>query len=282
MSFTEKAFEVRGVRICLKHWHEHAPCKIIALHGWLDNAGSFDVIAPLMPECSIVAVDLAGQGLSDRRPASALYHLWDDLIDILAIADELGWESFTLMGHSRGAMLAVMLAASCPDRIRQLLLIDGLMPQPVKIEDAATQLANFIADNRRYTQQKHRYYKSREQAIWVRSRATGMSEPIINILASRQLRQKGGKWFWDYDQKLKSASAIKLTAEHNQAFLKAVQCPVLLVLADRGLGADASLVDTVRSFSNISYQLVEGHHHLHLGEQAREIADLFQGAIEKS
>ncbi len=87
--FKEVDISVRGQQIRIKHWNPQASHKVIATHGWLDNAASFDVLAPLLPDCSIVAIDLPGQGFSQFRPESATYHFWDDLLDILAVADEL-------------------------------------------------------------------------------------------------------------------------------------------------------------------------------------------------
>lgn len=42
---------------------------VIALHGWQDNAGSFDRLIPLLPPCiPILAIDLPGHGKSSHYP----------------------------------------------------------------------------------------------------------------------------------------------------------------------------------------------------------------------
>ena len=48
--------------------------RVLALHGWLDNAASFSRITPLLVGCRVVAIDQRGHGLTDhlRRP-----HIWD-------------------------------------------------------------------------------------------------------------------------------------------------------------------------------------------------------------
>lgn len=52
-----------------------ATVRILALHGWLDNALSFDSLASCLPASwCIVAVDFAGHGLSSHRPEGTFYH----------------------------------------------------------------------------------------------------------------------------------------------------------------------------------------------------------------
>jgi pimeloyl-ACP methyl ester carboxylesterase len=48
---------------------------VFAIHGWLDNAGTFDTLIPLLPkDLRIVAVEMPGHGLSDPFPPDAAYN----------------------------------------------------------------------------------------------------------------------------------------------------------------------------------------------------------------
>ena len=78
------------VRLSLPHIelaaHLYGPADgepVIALHGWLDNAASFARLAPKLPGLRIVALDFAGHGHSDHRPAGAGYAIWDYAHDVL-------------------------------------------------------------------------------------------------------------------------------------------------------------------------------------------------------
>ena len=126
--------QVEEVRISLPHIelaaHLFGPPDgkpVIALHGWLDNAMSFSRLAPKLAGLRIVALDFAGHGHSAHRAEGASYLLWDYALDVLMVAEQLGWERFSLLGHSMGAIVSVLLAGALPERIERLALIDGLI-----------------------------------------------------------------------------------------------------------------------------------------------------------
>ncbi|MGH8592167.1 MAG: alpha/beta fold hydrolase, partial [Gammaproteobacteria bacterium] len=115
-------------RFTAKRWGSEQGAPLIALHGWVDNAASFDPVAPYLDEFDLVALDLAGHGLSDHRPKGVHYHLVDHVRDVCAVAHTLGWPQFALVGHSLGAAIAVLLAGALPKRVTRLVLIEGLGP----------------------------------------------------------------------------------------------------------------------------------------------------------
>ena len=271
MRAVARVFPVRDLQIAAKEWG--AGQRVLALHGWLDNAGSFDVLAPLLSGCHLVALDLPGQGLSSHRPACADYHLWNDLVDVLLVADQLGWEQFVLLGHSRGAMLSVMLAASFPERVQQLFLLDGLMPLPVQAEDAPQQLRQYVKAMA-YPKGRGRCFATKDEAISLRARATAMPIPetVAAILVERNLQQEGEGWVWRYDDRLKGASAVKMTGAHNRAFLNALDCPVSVMMAEQGMGSYSAVAEWQQAFSGFDWLRFPGHHHFHLDAQATQLA----------
>ncbi|HAQ73485.1 MAG TPA: alpha/beta hydrolase, partial [Pseudomonas sp.] len=113
---------------------------VIALHGWLDNAASLSRLAPLLNGVRIVALDLPGHGLSDHRPPGAGYNIWDYAHDILQTAEQFGWQRFSLLGHSLGGIVSVLLAGAMPERIERLALIDGVIPYTGEAESAPRKL----------------------------------------------------------------------------------------------------------------------------------------------
>ena len=72
----------------------------------------------------VVAPDLRGHGASDAPDDEDAYSFEVMADDVLALADELGWERFDLLGHSMGGMVAQVLALQAPERLRSLVLMD--------------------------------------------------------------------------------------------------------------------------------------------------------------
>ncbi|MCB1828417.1 MAG: alpha/beta hydrolase, partial [Coxiellaceae bacterium] len=97
---------------------------MLGLHGLMDNAASFDLLAPYLEGIRLYAIDLPGHGFSDFLPPYCEY-TFDNLIPfIFKIADALGLKTFSIIGHSFGAIIGELCAAAIPDRIEKLVLLD--------------------------------------------------------------------------------------------------------------------------------------------------------------
>lgn len=274
MSVRELAFEIGDMRYAAKAWGEPKDLPILALHGWLDNAASFDVLAPKLAGSYLVAPDLAGHGLTTHRPYSGSYNIWDDLHDLLNIADSCGWEQFTLLAHSRGAMIAILLAVAAPERIASVILLDGFLPAPIPIKRTVVQLQQHVRDFQRYSTSVNPVsYPSVEAAIEARLQQMPMPEQAARLIVERSLREVDGAYTWRYDERLKAASALKLCAGHNANILAALQAPTLLLLAEEGISARTNLKTELPTDSVIQKFTLPGMHHFHMQpEPAAQIA----------
>ena len=113
LSSHEVRFSLSGIEVAGKAWGEPGGLPVIGMHGWLDNAATFDLIAPALDGVYLVALDLPGHGLSGHLPAGG-YSLWQQAATVLQVAEDLGWERFALLGHSMGAIISGILAGSLP------------------------------------------------------------------------------------------------------------------------------------------------------------------------
>ena len=116
---------------------------LLLVHGFTGSKEDFadHVDALATAGWHVVAPDLRGHGESDKPDGEGDYTL--DLFagDVLALADGLGWDRFSLVGHSMGGMVAQVLALGVPHRLEALVLMDtGHGPvaiDPVLAEGAA-------------------------------------------------------------------------------------------------------------------------------------------------
>lgn len=260
----EVRFDVDGRVVAGVRYGRRGGLPVLALHGWLDNAASFARVLPALDGLDAVALDLPGHGHSDHRPPPGSYDIWDDLLEILAVADELDFDRFVLVGHSRGAAVATLLAASEPERVAGLVLLDGAVPQPVDTADAPAQLHQYLADQRRATRKRLPRYRNFAAAVAARRRVMPMPLDAAELVVERGLAgNETDGYHWRSDPRLTLASSFKLTEAHNRAFVDALACPTLVLLAEGGLGGHEAAVGRLRQYDRWAIEILPGCHHFH-------------------
>jgi pimeloyl-ACP methyl ester carboxylesterase len=278
---TERQFALPSLTLAAQVWGNAGDLPILAAHGWLDNAATFDRLAPLLPGCEIVALDLAGHGQSGSRSADAGYNLWQDVGDFLDVLDELGWARCTLLGHSRGGAISMLFAATFPERVDKLVLIEGGAPMIGSAAEAPATLRQALLDRRSLRGKSGRVFAERAKAIQERAQGfTKLSVAAAEVLARRSLRAVRGGFQWHADQRLKGASELRLTAEHVREFVRRVSAPVLLIMADDGPFVRLPIYEEmIGLFASIEVVRLQGGHHLHLEGAEAEIARRIQAFL---
>ena len=273
-------------------WGDPEAKPLLALHGWLDNAMTFVKLAPALAAAGyrVVALDFAGHGFSDWRPAGQTYHLLDNCFDVQAAAITLGWKQFTLIGHSMGAGIASLLAGAQPSVIEKLVLIDGIGTLTTADKDAADQLGQAMSRWIGY-QQKNQKNDDKDVAsafsgkiypsIDAAAKARMLGVGAVDYPAALQLCQRALQaadpadastgWFWRSDSRLRHPSALRLNEAQNLSFMAAIKAPTLYIEGEQGLMVNrleiATRVQTINSAQKLS---LTGGHHLHLEEASCE------------
>ena len=249
------------------------------MHGWLDNAGSFDRLAPELAGCHIFALDAAGHGFSGNRSVDAAYNIWQDVGDVCEVARQLGWGRFRLLGHSRGAAVATLLAGTYPQLVEQLVLVEGAIPILATAQQAPDNLARAYDEQRQLRDKTGRVFPDRETAL--AERVNGFSPVALataDILARRSLRQVAGGYRWHADQRLKARSEVQLTPEQMRAFIERVTAPVLLFLAENSPFAGRPVFQEMLGYyADLKSLTLPGDHHLHLEGAELEIGRQIRG-----
>lgn len=270
-----KEFQVGSLKLKAKHWSRPGKQPTLALHGWMDNCASFDFLAPLLPERDILSLDLAGHGQSDNRDHMGAYNIWQDVAELSEVANVMAWDSFDIIGHSRGAMIAFLFAGTFPDRVRQLHLIEGIFPYTDTADQAPATLAQAIAGVQAAVRRPIHYYNSFDDAVKARVKGLFAIEVAdAEALATWGVEKCGQGYRWRYDHKLAAGSEIRLGEDQLRAFARNITCPTQLILAESGLkDTDKLLEHLLPQVSNLSTATLTGGHHLHMSQSCSEVAE---------
>lgn len=282
----EIRLETRQGNVALLHWASAVPDapRVLCLHGWLDNAASFIPLAQYLGALDLYALDFPGHGHSDHRPAGVRYTFTEYLFDLDAVLDALGWEQANMLGHSLGGGVTCAYASAVPERIRKIVLLDGLGPYTVNIDDTTSQLRDSI-DWVRRPRRPLRRFDSIEVAA--RARESGfltISPDAARLICERAVRkvetENGIHYVWRTDPALKWDSPVMISELQILKCLEAIQSPVLSFhaqpwttnFARERMGKRQSVVH------NGTFRNIEGNHHFHMdvGENiAPEIETFF-------
>ncbi|WP_108868433.1 alpha/beta fold hydrolase [Aquimarina aquimarini] len=284
VAYTEKIIEIDGFRIAIKIWGDQSGTPVLAIHGWLDNANSFDKLIPLLSnDICIVAIDLAGHGWSDHRTQDTSYYLWDYAVDALKVIEKLGWKKCIILAHSMGTGVASIIAGAMPNKVTKLIFIDGLgAPFVVEEENIVTEFRKSVQQLKMARKTKLYgfsdpdvgYFKTKEEAVHDRmDNVIGkISYDASLCLVERSLIKVSQGYRWRFDPRIVLSECYRMTEQQAQLFIKNIQCETLIVLGKQGLFADGMYTSRIKQFKNATVHQIDGGHHLHLEEAYRPIS----------
>lgn len=103
---------------------------VLLLHGFPQSSRSWQEVLRALAAAGYraVAPDQRGYSTGARPPGVEAYGIAALVSDVLAIADALEMGSFDLVGHDWGGMLAWVVAARYPERVRSLAVVSTPHP----------------------------------------------------------------------------------------------------------------------------------------------------------
>lgn len=275
-------FDVFDRVIAAQEWGNPKGRKVLAIHGWLDNSASFAPLSQHLDDVHFIALDTAGHGHSSHIAPGLAYNIWQEVADIFAIADSLGWETFNLIGHSRGAIICALAAGTFAERITGLGLIDALAPPPLADDEAPAQLAKSIVDVARRQDKATNQFADAQAAIAARQKGMhAISYEAAALIVERGLKPVAGGYTWSSDPRLMSASAMKLTQPQIEAFLSRIRASTCLIAASDGLQKYLEKQEGLfAKIKRAEKHLFEGGHFLHMEAKQKDIARLMDAILQ--
>jgi len=291
-------------KIAGRCWGDPSGKPILGLHGWLDNAGTHDHLAPLLDEgYYLVSLDQPGHGLTSKYPAGMMYKMSDGFVFIRRVLDQLKWDKVTILGHSMGGGLGLWYSAMFPEQVDKIISIDllsfGALPLNKHVGSARTaviesvkiqkKLENPLTPSYNFEDGVARAFMASNlitRAFLTTSNETEqISEDSVRTLMKRGLIDVGdGSGFtWSADLRLRIPTAFNMDHDMTEEFASKVSSPHLVIKATDSpkYMSDEDFDKMLKVFRknnpNFVYRELAGGHHLHLNnpEPVAEIINKF-------
>ena len=133
--------DIGGARAHVRDEGNKDGIPIVLIHGSMGSLHMWEGwVDRLKDRARLISVDLPGHGLTGAWPREEYtIEAYADFIEVLA--DTLNLDRFALVGHSMGGAVAWTFAATRPDRVSQLILVDsagiprdgGAAPLPIQL-----------------------------------------------------------------------------------------------------------------------------------------------------
>ena len=239
----------------------------LLLHGWLDHAGSFDLLAPLLPGRT-VALDFRGHGDSQWVGPGGFYHFVEYIADLDGALEVLSpQEPVRIVGHSMGAAAALIYAALRPGRVSHLTMIDAV-PLSISTQEIPARLASYLEDLR-HTPRKRRRVESIEDAAQRLLRNNpSLSEKAARLLAAGGIApdpEQENALAWKWDPLLRAHSPLPISEPVLQLVCAQATVPILVIRGETGmLSHEADLRARFPRLKMSVHTVAGAGHHVHL------------------
>jgi len=182
---------------------------LLALAGLTRDGHDFDYLSHHLAGVRLIRLDSRGRGGSDWTGWES-YTVAQEAQDALALLDHLGLGSAAVIGASRGGLLGMVMAASAPERVAGLCLVDvgpvldrcglerigayvGLLPDVATLKEVADRLPRAMpgfahVPPSRWAEETVRHYVQHEDHVGLtydpdlrRALEVAMAAPVVDL-----------------------------------------------------------------------------------------------------
>jgi pimeloyl-ACP methyl ester carboxylesterase len=252
-----------GRRVSSLVWGTEPP-ELVLVHGGAQNAHTWDTVAMVLNR-PLVAIDLPGHGHSDGGPDGSL-SVGGNGADLAKAIAVLAPDAVGVVGMSLGGLSSIALAATAPELVRALVLVDvtpGVNPEK------SAPISNFVNGPASFANFDELLARTIEHN-------PGRSESSLRRgILHNAVQREDGSWVWRYARFRAGESGLAPEFGDWWAAISTFTMPMMLV---RGLAwsvvDDADVEELLRRQPTCRVVGVEGAGHSIQGDKPVELASI--------
>ncbi len=259
----DRYVEANGMKFHYLDWGNPDAPDMLLLHGFAQTCHSWDFVAlAFCDRYHVVALDQRGHGDSDWSEAGD-YSPETQQEDIAGVVSAIGLRDFVLMGLSMGGRNSFTYAATHPEEVRALIVVDA---GPQNMRTGSQKIRNFV--------QQDDELDSIEDFVQRVLQFNPLRDPVqVRGSILHNLKQlPNGKWTWKYDKRFRQPGGRRFQhdpqmTERLWGYMESLACPTLVV---RGAQSDIIALDTAdgmhKRIPNGRLATVDNAGHLVMGD----------------
>lgn len=279
-------------KVAGKLWGSQEKQPVLALHGWQDNAASFDKIAPLIVKNTpVLAIDLPGHGLSSWLPPGFMYTELVYFLLMKRIQRYFGWEKIKVIAHSLSAMMIYWYAATFPKELQYVIALDFFKFPAFNVTMYAAMFSNAV--NRLFELEesgnpppRYTYDEVLEKGLSVHAYIT-LEKAAYKILMTRGVtKEEDGLYVFNRDPRLRVLPVHSgFSQEQLEQYAELIRCPYLIIKGNAELYVEEKenfyrALELLKANNTVQFETINATHHLHL-THAEATAAIINPFLEK-
>lgn len=233
---TSQRFMSQRLSLHYVDWGSHDKPTLVLLHGGRDHCRSWDWLAKeLCNDWHVVCPDQRGHGDSAWSP-DADYRMESFIYDFAQFIHQLDVDEVTIVAHSMGGMVASRYCGIYPEKVRRLVLIEGLSMSPKFINEMRAipvekRLRDWIEGRRKNSSRMPKRYESLEAACARMHEENSFlsAEQAYHLTVHGVSRNEDGTFSWKFDNYLHDFPPYELPYEDVTHLWHCISCPTLLL-----------------------------------------------------
>lgn len=267
-------------------WGEPGRPAVVLQHGMRDHAFSWRWVAEhLAPSFHVIAPDLRGHGDSDWS-TDRNYTLPAFVQDLSQVIDIMRLSACNLVGHSLGGQIVLRYAASYPEIVRAIVVIEGVELPIIRNERQNSipypaRLREWIDNQAMARHRRPRFYNSPVEAADRMAQAhPNIDRETVDYLALNGIVAEIDRGFrWKYDDSCRYRAPDDQRGSDLDDIVAAVACPALLAYGEDSWIAPppSERLARFRQFKVVRF--AEASHWLH-HQQRRQFNEMTQAFLD--